>query len=159
MSWKTIYIASNHPLSFPIPLFGISSLATLLSWDWSRSRLFICYFVGLTFPFLCNNIQVTINKYLFGIQCNILSLSILVFQEQVFFQNGYVRKWDIKKMSIEKKMKEKVLVFKECDLPQNDIIWNKMRMRLDEVKMLLHVQWVYSTYFESQLSLRKTRRL
>ena len=27
-----------------------------------------------------------------------------------------------KKMSIEKKMKEKVLVFKECDLPQNDII-------------------------------------
>ena len=69
-------------------------------------------------------------------------------------ENEIYRKW-----VYEKKMKEKVLVFKECDLPQNDIIWNKMRMRLDEVKMLLHVQWVYSTYFESQLSLRKTRRL
>ena len=38
-----------------------------------------------------------------------------------------------KKLGIRKKMKEKMF-FKECDLPQNDIIWSKMRMRLDEVK-------------------------
>ena len=72
-----------------------------------------------------------------SIKSNILLSSILVFLvNNVSLRNGYIRKWETQKIRYKKKMKEKKF-FKEWDLPQNDIIWSKMRMRLDEVKKML----------------------
>ena len=72
---------------------------------------------------------------LFSIKSNILLSSILVFLVSIVsLQNGYIRKWDTQKI-VSKKNERKF--FKECDLPQNDIIWSKMRTRLDEVKKML----------------------
>ena len=72
---------------------------------------------------------------LFSIKSNILLSSILVFLVSIVsLQNGYIRKWDTQKIASKKNERK---FFKECDLPQNDIIWSKMRTRLDEVKKML----------------------
>ena len=70
---------------------------------------------------------------LFSIKSNILLSSILVF----FWWVSFPFKMDTLENEIHKKLylkKNEGKFFKEWDLPQNDIIWSKMRTRLDEVK-------------------------
>ena len=73
---------------------------------------------------------------LFSIKSNILLSSILGF----FWWVSFPFKMDTLENEIHKKLylkKNERKFFKECDLPQNDIIWSKMRTRLDEVKKML----------------------
>ena len=70
---------------------------------------------------------------LFSIKSNILLSSILGFSWWASFPFKMdTLENEIHKKFIWKKMKESFL--RKCDLPQNDIIWSKMRTRLDEVK-------------------------
>ena len=123
------------PSHFPFLFLGFFfRLARLLSRDWSTSlhSLFAISF-GLIFPFL-HNIKV---------KCCLASKAISYCRQFWFFwwtlhpfKMDTLENEKHKKLDIRKKMKAKKF-FKECDLPQNDIIWSKMRTRLDEVKKML----------------------
>ena len=83
---------------------------------------------------------------LFSINCNILLSSIPVFREQVSFQNGYIRKWDIQKIGYKKKNERKKVFLRMWSsakwhhLKQNE---NKIRWSKDAITCAQSTQYIF----------------